>query len=52
MKEIKRQLTITWAGENNLLPLQTINSDHSKEALNGATTTSSLLYHLGTTQLS
>ena len=32
-----------WAGENNLLPLQTINSDQNEEASAGAATTKSLL---------
>ena len=39
----KSSLPLHWAGENNLLPLQTVNSDQSEEALAHATATLSLL---------
>ena len=41
MKYIKKQLTTGWG--NNLLPLQTINSDQGEETLTGVTITSILL---------
>ena len=41
--KLKRNSLLHGAGENNLLPLQTINSDQNEETLAGAATTMSLL---------